>query len=384
MTRRTTPSLRLASRLSRWLSASSATVLLVACVYPEYGPTDSLGATGGKRSAGGSRRQGGNLQQAGRGSNDTAGVANVVTSGGTSSGGGMAPSEGGRAGNTGGGTPTGAVAGTGTLARGGSGGNGLGGTAQGGISTGGMLNYGGVAGCTVTIVSGTSVCTTSCGDGVRTGDEGCDDHNTQEGDGCSSTCRVELNFGCTSSEQCRSGLFCDPTPGQNRCEYSGVCGNGYVEGSESCDDGNTIDGDACPSSCRVNSNPPCTRTADCGANGVCDTTPGQMRCEPAGVCGNGAVEGSEYCDDGGTIDGDGCSSSCLGEANSTCTASSQCRGDLVCDMTAGQDRCEAKGACGNGNVEGDEACDDGSTNTGDGCDAACKFEAGQSCSDDGH
>lgn len=30
-----------------------------------------------------------------------------------------------------------------------------------------------------------------CGNGVKEGDEACDDHNTQSGDGCSATCRVE-------------------------------------------------------------------------------------------------------------------------------------------------------------------------------------------------
>ena len=32
---------------------------------------------------------------------------------------------------------------------------------------------------------------------------------------------------------------------------SGVCGNGTVEAGETCDDGNTLDGDACPSNCRI-------------------------------------------------------------------------------------------------------------------------------------
>jgi len=30
-----------------------------------------------------------------------------------------------------------------------------------------------------------------------------------------------------------------------------VCGNGTVEAGESCDDGNTLDGDACPSDCKI-------------------------------------------------------------------------------------------------------------------------------------
>src|SRR5262249_33527684 len=37
------------------------------------------------------------------------------------------------------------------------------------------------------------------------------------------------------------------------------------------------------------------------------------------VCGNGAVESGERCDDGNTTDGDGCSSSCAIEMGYTCS-----------------------------------------------------------------
>src|SRR5262249_8546662 len=45
-------------------------------------------------------------------------------------------------------------------------------------------------------------------------------------------------------------------PGQN----PNVCGNGLIEAgnNETCDDGNTLDGDGCPASCHVDS---CTPTA---------------------------------------------------------------------------------------------------------------------------
>jgi cysteine-rich repeat protein len=70
-----------------------------------------------------------------------------------------------------------------------------------------------------------------CGDGFfHSGVEQCEDGNTNNGDGCSSTCVTEPP----------------------------VCGNGRIEAGETCDDGNTVDGDACPSNCRVES---CTPTA---------------------------------------------------------------------------------------------------------------------------
>lgn len=35
-----------------------------------------------------------------------------------------------------------------------------------------------------------------CGDGTLDADEVCDDGNTMDGDGCSSTCAVETGFTC--------------------------------------------------------------------------------------------------------------------------------------------------------------------------------------------
>ena len=64
------------------------------------------------------------------------------------------------------------------------------------------------------------------------------------------------------------------------------------------------------------------------------------------ICGNSVVEGSEQCDDGGTVSGDGCSSSC------------QLEGPV----------------CGNGDLEDGEQCDDGNGFSGDGCNAVCRIE----------
>lgn len=65
----------------------------------------------------------------------------------------------------------------------------------------------------------------------------------------------------------------------------GECGNGIVEGSEQCDDGNDIQTDACKNDCTYN------------------------------ICGDGYVyEGVEECDDGNLTNGDGCSAACVYEA----------------------------------------------------------------------
>lgn len=75
-----------------------------------------------------------------------------------------------------------------------------------------------------------------------------------------------------------------------------------------------------------------------------------------GTCGNGgAPDPGEDCDDGNTVDCDGC--------DNDCTLSSACGNGVVC------------GAFG-------EACDDGNLSGGDCCSSSCAFEAaGTSCSD---
>lgn len=82
-----------------------------------------------------------------------------------------------------------------------------------------------------------------------------------------------------------------------------VCGNGYVEKNEACDDGNVESGDGCSSSC----------TVDHGY--VCESQPSVCRTR----CGDGLIGGPERCDDGNRAAGDGCSESCGPEFGFACT-----------------------------------------------------------------
>jgi fibro-slime domain-containing protein len=79
---------------------------------------------------------------------------------------------------------------------------------------------------------------------------------------------------------------------------SAVCGNGIVEGTEGCDDGNTMPFDGCSEDCQVE--------LDC--SGASCTS----------KCGDGIVVAPEQCDDGNTIDGDGCSKDCTVEPGWIC------------------------------------------------------------------
>jgi cysteine-rich repeat protein len=87
----------------------------------------------------------------------------------------------------------------------------------------------------------------TCSDWKVTGNEKCDDGNNEDGDGCSANCStVEEGWECNSTV-CGSW----PTSQEKRigsvCKR--VCGNGIVNTGEECDDGNTLNGDGCDSSC---------------------------------------------------------------------------------------------------------------------------------------
>ncbi|MBK7402047.1 MAG: DUF4215 domain-containing protein [Myxococcales bacterium] len=116
------------------------------------------------------------------------------------------------------------------------------------------------------------------------------------------------------------------------------------------------------------------------------------------VCGNGAKEGTELCDDGNKANGDGCENDCTWSCKpppdgdpAKCDDGNACNGTEVCgaDHKCAPGKPLADGdACGTGkvckggtcidSVCGDsvktapEECDDGNTTNGDGCDS-CKF-----------
>jgi cysteine-rich repeat protein len=162
-------------------------------------------------------------------------------------------------------------------------------------------------------------CGIACGNGVIDGDDVCDDSNTDDGDGCSSGCLVELGFDCAGEPS-----VC-----------TAICGDGLVRGAEECDDNNTADGDGCSSSCLIETGFDCTAEPS-----VCD-----------GICPDGLIRGSEECDDGGVANGDGCDSSCLQESGWVCQGEPS-----GCANT-----------CGDGVIDSGEECDDNNTADGDGC-----------------
>jgi fibro-slime domain-containing protein len=183
-----------------------------------------------------------------------------------------------------------------------------------------------------------------CGDGKIGQGEVCDDGNMVGGDGCSAACQLEANFAC-------------PAPGA-KCVSTIRCGDHKVTGNEQCDDGNNAAGDGCSPTCAVECGWTCTVGGGCRAD----------------KCGDGKVASNEQCDDGNNVDGDGCSKTCTLEGKPVnvpegwaCTSPKQangCVGPTTCTTTV----------CGNKVKEGSEQCDDGNLVTGDGCSPSCRLE----------
>ena len=93
-----------------------------------------------------------------------------------------------------------------------------------------------------------------CGDGVRDPCyEECDDGNKVNGDGCSSTCEIENIAPVCGDKQCNGEETCESCPIDcGTCPVEPICGDGEVNQiSEQCDDGNNINGDGCSSTCQI-------------------------------------------------------------------------------------------------------------------------------------
>jgi len=243
----------------------------------------------------------------------------------------------------------------------------------------------------------------SCGDGVVQTGEACDDADEEGGDGCSADCQtVEDDYAC-------------PFPGMD-CVRVVTCGNGRIEGDETCDDRDPTRGDGCDGQCQLEpgwacpvmgaacraarcgdgvvaglevcddggtcsggGGTACTSDADCVAAGDGDTcapragdgcsTGCQLEegfaCDTPGApcrqttCGDGIAEGTEDCDDGNLLIGDGCTPFCTREPSCT---------DGSCTPV-----------CGDEVVFAPETCDDGNVVDGDGCSSDCQVEVGWTC-----
>ena len=81
---------------------------------------------------------------------------------------------------------------------------------------------------------------------------GCDDGNNMAGDGCDSNGNVEDGFIC----------FGDLGKKSQCNQYIGFCGDGIITDPEACDDGNSIGGDGCSSTCNIERGWACKKKAE--------------------------------------------------------------------------------------------------------------------------
>ncbi len=253
--------------------------------------------------------------------------------------------------------------------------------------------------CNDRCVSGDCVSTIHrCGDSTVSDFEECDDGNTLSGDGCTASCRKEVQ--CTDDD------------GGNTPTKQGTVRGGDNNETDFCEDPNTL----LEFTCSIAGTPFANRL-------TCPNGCRNGACLPGTVCGNNSVESDEECDDGNRTIGDGCSNNCKREEVS-CTdtdggtqplvrGSVSLRGQKITDFCAADGklweyRCTSPGSftsmtytcatpcqdgactplppaiCGNGIVETPETCDDGNTTNYDGCGSLCKTESSCNDSDGGN
>jgi MYXO-CTERM domain-containing protein len=147
-----------------------------------------------------------------------------------------------------------------------------------------------------------------CGNGNKHFNENCDDGDVMNGDGCSSTCAIEMGWTCMGNPSV--------------CTFGG-CGDGTLEPGEECDDGDVSPFDGCDAACMVEPGWACTGDPsvcelDGDGDGVGNSTdncptqvnPGQGDADDDGVgnaCDNCPTEPNPG---QGDSDGDGVGNAC--------------------------------------------------------------------------
>jgi cysteine-rich repeat protein len=212
-----------------------------------------------------------------------------------------------------------------------------------------------------------------CGDGVIDGTEACDDGNTAPSDGCDASCTVESGFVCSSAPSfcyaTGTGDICGAgnggpaiplTPGSyafdttgftnDYDDYNGACGtnktgagpdaifeinvpdggilevvntdsvsfDGVVVFADDCTDimGSCLDWSDTPEEVAYQNNTGAAKTIYFIIDGWSSSSEGIFQFTlnlETPICGNGAIEAGEACDDGNVAPNDGCSATCQPE-----------------------------------------------------------------------
>ena len=122
--------------------------------------------------------------------------------------------------------------------------------------------------------------------------EGCCGNAIPDGPAFGETCDLGKDVNCAGlpcasgcTAQCRSVGKCTSTGGQcvvnGDCGGQGTCcGNHFIDAGETCDDGNDVETDGCPTNCRVD---PCTPTTTTVATSVTYTGPAGVKIAGLGI-----------------------------------------------------------------------------------------------------
>ena len=258
-----------------------------------------------------------------------------------------------------------------------------------------------------------------CGNSFPEGDEECDDgnfddlfcdqdcHEVVQCNECQSCGKNAFGFGSCDEAECAA--FGGPL---NRCklvagacqpnsdECAPECGNGFLEGDEQCDDGDTDNQDECTNACT---------DAICGdeiyRNDLSENEDGYEQCDDANTnnttdnctdeckfpaCTDGHIQEGEVCDDGNQLNTDLCTNTCT---EKRCGDTFTQPGEECDDGNSNNnDNCTntcANKSCGDGFPQPGEQCDDGNDNNNDDCTNACTnkdcgdgfTQAGEECDD---
>ncbi|CAK87545.1 unnamed protein product (macronuclear) [Paramecium tetraurelia] len=220
----------------------------------------------------------------------------------------------------------------------------------------------------------TNNCISICGDGMVAGKEECDDGNSVSNDGC-----YQCNYQCDNNcSNCQKGVCYDCILGfhlnQQKCQS--VCGDGIKNGNEECDDQNNIPRDGC-TQCKIDPKYQCQEDNDnlsfcykfqdnC-EQGVYNQQ-ALLQCQ---ICDSGYFLKDNSCNQ--------CSQKCKQCENTpnNCLqcVTQDCR---ICDNQAGfyqnQQLKQCITQCGDNIIAGIEQCDDGNNIDMDGCNSKCQIE----------
>ncbi|CAD8078874.1 unnamed protein product [Paramecium primaurelia] len=302
-------------------------------------------------------------------------------------------------------------------------------------------------------------CTPICGDNLVTFEELCDDGNHLIYDGCS-LCQFQCQEECIDCQygqckQCQENFYFDLLKGRcidwNNCnEQNGLyideqknqcytkCGDSIKAESEQCDDGNEIQYDGC-FQCQFSCDQYCVVCQQGGCE-QCQIGYKKINQECILDCGDGLILGAEQCDDGNSLNNDGCTNCLIDQGykcqtldeksfcfqcKSECTDCEFKNGQIVClncskgyfisfgeclkcsdhciecqhspnncteCMMENCGKCDNKlgyyndfslrkcyTICGDGIMAEMEECDDGNNFNQDGCNQKCQIEKGYEC-----